>query len=444
MTTTLALPPLEGGVTLRALGVDNLGALRMDHPIELRKLMLLVGRNGVGKSRFSRVFALLRQSVGSRKREPLMWWQRDDVDFGSFDQALRRGAEQMSFTFGFQDANSGEWTAKSVLTRGPDGSRVGRVVIEDRGHRLSLSFDEQGQLEAARGWVDGDEVKGLDQAPFTEVHAEAGELFAIPKDTSKTTLRRSIRQVGSERESERDPLTALFRIQSFSRLHEAALAVDELARRTAYLGPFRAAPERAYRPQGVAVDQLDPRGGNLAMFLAALSAEEREDLNADLRAKFGFGVSVESAGGYYSLQIELQDHKHNLMDVGYGYSQMLPVAVQLWASSRMLSTQRGHTNHAVLVVEEPEIHLHPHQQVRMARALGAFAAADHGPIQIIETHSDHLVGEIGMLIARGRLPRERVGVLCFEPHDEAGTTVRMATFDGDGVLQNWPVGFLSP
>lgn len=443
MTTNLALPPLERGVTLTAIGVDNLGALRMEQPVDLRRLMLLVGRNSVGKSRFSRVFALLRQSVGIRKREPLMWWRRDDVDFGSFDQALRRGATQMSFTFGFAHTNGAEWTAKSVLARGPEGSRVCRVVIENYDRRLSLSFDEQGQLKAVRGWVHGKEVERLHQAPLSGVHAEAGELFAMPQDRGETALSRFIldlKEVGPER----DPFTDLFRIWGLDSLRGAAASVDELARRTAYLGPFRAAPERAYRPQSVAVDQLDPRGGNLAMFLAALSAEEREDLNTELRTKFGFGVNIESAGGYYSLQIELHNHKHNLMDVGYGYSQMLPVAVQLWASSRVLSTQREPVPHAVLVVEEPEIHLHPYQQVRMARALGAFAAADHGPIQIIETHSDHLVGEIGMLVARGRLPRDRVGVLCFEPHDEAGTTVRMATFNSDGVLQNWPVGFLSP
>jgi predicted ATPase len=82
--------------------------------------------------------------------------------------------------------------------------------------------------------------------------------------------------------------------------------------------------------------------------------------------------------------------------------------------------------------------------VLLARAIGEYAADEHGPMQIIETHSDHLIGEIGMMIARGRLSPERVGVVCFEPHPQGGTRVFNAHFNENGVLHDWPVGFLSP
>jgi hypothetical protein len=49
-----------------------------------------------------------------------------------------------------------------------------------------------------------------------------------------------------------------------------------------------------------------------------------------------------------------------------------------------------------------------------------------------------------MLIARGKLAPERVGVLCMEAHSDGGTRVRTANFDADGVLHNWPAGFMAP
>jgi hypothetical protein len=442
MTVSSALPPLADGVTLCELGVDNLRALRMEQPVELRRLTLLAGRNGIGKSTFARFLPLLRQSAGGRKREPLLWWERDEVDFGTFDEALRRSAEEMTFTFRFADANGTRWSAKSVLGPGTDGSRVQRVEVEERSRRLALSFGNEGRLETAEGQINGESFEANDRDLEGVLRAEPDELFAVPNDEEMNLLHRFIDQWGDL--DSRRPHVDLTLAWAIQRLHQTEALIDEIGKRTAYVGPFRAAPERAYRPQGVALEQLDPRGANLAMFLAALNQDERYSLNAELRAKLGFAVSIESRGGYYAVNIDLEDGRFNLMDVGYGYSQILPVAVQLWASRRTLSTSRAPASHTTVVIEQPEIHLHPHQQVLLGRALGAFAADDHGPVHIIETHSEHLIGEIGRMIARGQLAPERVGVLCFDPHPEGGTKVFLATFNEHGVLYNWPVGFLSP
>jgi AAA ATPase domain len=439
MTVSSGLPPLADGVTLCELGVDNLRALRMETPVELRRLTLLAGRNGIGKSTFARVFPLLRQSAGRRKREPILWWERDEIDFGGFDEALRRSAERIRFTFGFADANGTRWRATSEL--GP-GSEVSRVDLEDEGRRVSFLFDHDGKLEKAQGMVSGRTFEADDRDLGGVLRAKPDELFMVPNDEEETALRRFLAQRRGVASSRPDVDVTL--VWALDGMQRAADLIHEISTRTAYLGPFRAAPERTYRPQSVAVEQLDPRGANLAMFLAALSAEERDDLNDDLRQKLGFAVSIEAAGGHYSIHVELKDGRYNLVDVGYGYSQILPVAVQLWASRRTLSTSREPALHAVVVIEQPELHLHPHQQALLGRALASFAADEQGPMQIIETHSDHLIGEVGRMIARGRLAPERVGVLCFEPHPEGGTKVSPATFNEHGVLHDWPVGFLSP
>lgn len=496
MTVSSGLPPLADGVTLCELGVDNLRSLRMEQPVELRRLTLLAGRNGIGKSTFARVFPLLRQSAGRRKREPILWWVRDEVDFGGFDVAVRRGSEDMVFSLGFHDLDGTRWTARSSLVRDNGWSRTRRVSVEQGDRCLSLCFNDDGRLQSIEGRAAGDAFAAKDKEAIDwllpELQAAPAWLFAIPDpqeiisplnriiDTAYPGLATNAKLgiqismsgtldrifpwtnaeellVGNQGERREilerifeDPQTsqrlrrANFCYWALQRLLQADELAEELGNRTAYLGPFRAAPERTYAPQGVAVDRLDARGANLAMFLVALSAEEREDLNAELRTRLDFTVGVEANGGHYSIHVDLKDGRFNLMDVGYGYSQVLPVVVQLWASRRTLSTRRDPSPDAVVVIEQPELHLHPHQQALLGRALGSFAADEHGPMHIIETHSDHLISEIGMMVALGQLSPERVGVLCFEPHPEGGTRVFNAHFNEDGVLHDWPVGFLSP
>ncbi|MBK9369640.1 MAG: AAA family ATPase [Deltaproteobacteria bacterium] len=99
---------------------------------------------------------------------------------------------------------------------------------------------------------------------------------------------------------------------------------------------------------------------------------------------------------------------------------------------------------SAFVVEQPELHLHPHHQVLLARAFAGAAMEERGPMLIVETHSDHLIGEIGRMVSRDELSPERVQILCVDAHPDGGAKIEQATFDEDGYLNNWPVGFLSP
>ena len=84
--------------------------------IELKPITLLVGRNSSGKSSFLRALPLLKQSVTTRTRSPILWWG-DFVDFGSFDGAVYRNEPQreISFHFGFDQiaVPLGRYTAQS-------------------------------------------------------------------------------------------------------------------------------------------------------------------------------------------------------------------------------------------------------------------------------------------------------------------------------------------
>jgi hypothetical protein len=487
------LPKLADGAVLTHIGADNLRALRMPEPVELRRLTFIVGRNGIGKSTFARLFPLLRQSAESKTREPLLWWDRDQVDMGSFSEAIRSGeggkAEEMVFSFRYSHGvikfpraapSQNDLLVRSALCKGEEGSRVKWTRI-GRGEDLChFEFDQNGQVVGLKGRMLGEDFsmnKARTQEMFGEIFGERESLFGFSDSFTQPTglLRLTeslfhgntdpwsrsavirkldwvakegvISELKSLEDSPGDVARirlARFMLWGADELVYLGRIVRSLAMSSAYLGPFRAVPDRGYRPRSVAVEQLGSTGGNLPEFLESLTAVELEHLNEFISGALAFRVFIQSNGASLNILVELQGRKYNLVDVGFGYSQVLPVMVQLWASAREMSNDRKRRKLSTLVIEQPELHLHPHQQVLVARALAASAVVERGPMLIIETHSDHMIGEIGRMVSRDELPRERVQVLCVDTHPEGGAKVVQATFDEEGYLNNWPVGFLSP
>jgi predicted ATPase len=130
----------------------------------------------------------------------------------------------------------------------------------------------------------------------------------------------------------------------------------------------------------------------------------------------------------------------------------LPIITQLWE----LSTRKNNsppsnssinkTTPLVIAIEQPELHLHPAIQAKLAKAFIAcidLARKNNRELQlIIETHSETIVNYFGRAISRKQLKPNDVSVIIFEK--KAGnntTTVQNSSYDEDGFLTNWPYGF---
>nr|WP_228454308.1 DUF3696 domain-containing protein [Streptomyces alkaliphilus] len=114
--------------------------------------------------------------------------------------------------------------------------------------------------------------------------------------------------------------------------------------------------------------------------------------------------------------------------VGFGLTYALPVVVAC------LTARPG----SLVLLENPEAHLHPRGQTGMA--LLAAAAASTGAQIVMETHSDHVLNGLRLAVKRGRLTPDRAVVHYFRT--ERGTTeVITPTVDREGRLDRWPRGF---
>ena len=91
-----------------------------------------------------------------------------------------------------------------------------------------------------------------------------------------------------------------------------------------------------------------------------------------------------------------------------------------------------------LYIDKPETQLHPRAQTELA---DLFVAATKQSF-IIETHSEPLISRLGEMISEGRLDRDEVEVYLLHWH-ESNSQLRRTTFDAEGMLSEWPPGFLS-
>lgn len=187
------------------------------------------------------------------------------------------------------------------------------------------------------------------------------------------------------------------------------------ARSVVALSPVRTKPKRTY---DLISDEFTPEGDHIPVLLARILQGEDASLRARLLqalSQFGLestlfkGINVKSLGKRpsdpFQILVSLAGPAANLLDVGYGVSQALPVIVQAVVAQQ--------SNQVQMLLQQPEVHLHPRGQA----ALGTFFAqlvANKQMGFVVETHSDYLVDRVRREIAQRTVSHRDVLILFFE------------------------------
>ena len=120
---------------------------------------------------------------------------------------------------------------------------------------------------------------------------------------------------------------------------------------------------------------------------------------------------------------------HRPVHVGFGLTQVLPIVVAA------ISANEQNT----LLIENPEVHLHPAGQALMGTFLAEVAAS--GTQVIVETHSDHVLNGIRRAVKGAVLSHKQVLIHFFRPRNEILDQVASPTLDAAGNIDVWPEGF---
>lgn len=218
-----------------------------------------------------------------------------------------------------------------------------------------------------------------------------------------------------------------------------------------YSKPLRANADRYYRSRFLSSNEVNSDGSNLVDFYICLGENRQKELNNWMQENFDFFYTIESSQGHKSIFIhekidEERSIQHNITDMGFGFSQILPIATQLWSlQSGNRKIIDGLVNY-IYAIEQPELHLHPAMQCKLVNALAKIpkvAAKNEIKISfIVETHSETMVNQLGRLIDRGDLSCKDVSVLIFSKDDPNGfTKIQQSKFNSYGELTEWPIGF---
>ena len=204
------------------------------------------------------------------------------------------------------------------------------------------------------------------------------------------------------------------------------------------IAPLRSKPKRTYDPVREAAS---PDGEHIPMLMMRLDRTEKGGWSSLHDSLTAFGhesglfsdIKVRGHGRQMSdpfqLQVKVRSGAYaNIMDVGYGVSQSLPILVDVRRASRR-----------TFLLQQPEVHLHPRAQASLAVLFTESWRRNENRF-LIETHSDYIVDRIRILVRKGDLKADDVSILYFESK-RSSVVIHNIGLDADGNLRNVPDGY---
>jgi predicted ATPase len=215
--------------------------------------------------------------------------------------------------------------------------------------------------------------------------------------------------------------------------------MEEREPRPYAFAPIRTHPKRTYDPLA---DVPKPEGSHVPMILAKTSLSDPDAWSQLRQALDSFGkqsglftdVGIQRMGSKdsapFQINVKISGPAFNLVDVGYGVSQVLPIVVD------SLQRRKG----SIFLLQQPEVHLHPKAQAELGSFL-AVLAKTQDKCFLIETHSDYLVDRVRTEVRNHKyLSAEDVLILYFE-RENGGVNIHPLELDHFGNIVNAPPGY---
>lgn len=413
------------GIT--SIMVSGYKSIAEPREIQIRRLTLLCGANSSGKSSILQPLLLLKQTLDATYDPGALRISGPNVVFTKTDQFLSRMSGQ------------------------PATNQFSIRVGYDRKHDVKITFKKDpGEKIAIKEltYLD-DEGKKTIRPGMTHKHIE--KLFGkdlkdvrriVQKDNKSTKISLKITRsacflgVGITTSTKKDEFSPDFYMSPVGALVHYIPGII-------HVPGLRGNPERTYRTTAVP-DQFpglfsdyvasiihtwendnDDRLKKLGEYLKKLNLTWRVDAKAvdDTRVEVRVGRMPKGKPGGAQDMV-------SIADVGFDVSQILPVLVAL------LTAKPGR----LLYIEQPELHLHPLAQVKIAELL--VEAANRGVRLVVETHSSIILLTIQSLVVEGAIEPKRVALHWFQRRASDGVTdITSTQIDKEGAFGDWPVDF---
>ena len=424
----MSIKPTQSRLVIEQVALSNFRCFCGEHTAKLAPLTLVVGENSTGKTSF---LALIRAlwSVAYEMKAPD--FKEEPYDLGSFSEIvhLRGGSaakiDQFETEFQVRDSESQITTFGAVFERMgtapfPAIRWISNENVSLHARQVNGTFELKAETADGFNWKNKTEIEFFREDLYQLF--PLSHLFLLTGDADNNT--------------ENFPVEV-------SRLLSVPGPLAGRKIRTFASAPVRTRPRRTYDPSRPG---LDPEGDYVPMYLADL-ARLHPDQWITLKKrleKFGSSadlfdeLKIKSLGPHERQPFQIEVRKRgkrlagpwrNLIDAGYGVSQILPILTELMRRDAP----------SVALLQQPEVHLHPSAQAALGSLLCNLATECQ---VIVETHSDYLIDRIRMDIRDKSSPLtpDDVTILYFE-RQEIDVHIHSISIDQLGNIRGAPPGY---
>lgn len=439
---------------LKSLCIQNFKCWQNTGEINMAPLTLFFGTNSSGKSSIGQFLMMLKQTTESADRNTVfsLGDRNSVVNLGSFPGMIFHHDLKRKIQFGYkwilpagekleitdpgrkEEEYSGTqmWFLASIAA---GGKNPATPMLEWFKYALGDHASESMSIIMARKYTQK-----------VEYVVEAKPYHLVRKPGRAWSPGAPVKFYGFPDEVVAYHQNADF-VQEFNLRHE------QLFRTISYLGPLRTKTERIYSWPGGEPGDVGSDGRNT---IPAILAAQNRMLNlGNRKARKPFlkiiAEKLKEMGLIENFEVNrLSELRHeyevkvrtkgsrdavDLPDVGFGVSQVLPVLVQCFYAPP----------ESIIIMEQPEIHLHPSAQSALADVMiDAIHSREDGRdrnIQlIVETHSEHFLRRLQRRIAEGAIEKDKVS--CYYA-DTTQASAKLENLDVDqfGNIKNWPENF---
>ena len=220
-----------------------------------------------------------------------------------------------------------------------------------------------------------------------------------------------------------------------------------------YIGPFRIQPDRLYRDPEYKSSYVGVHGEHVANILIddfhnGNNSRELIDKVSDImHGLLGVRLDIINVGDdlYKFVIVDDNGIESNLIDTGYGISQVLPIITQIIKSGFTdVEDNENGCDDRIVCIEQPELHLHPAAQAKLASLFETATLNNPRLRLLIETHSEHLLRKLQVFIAdpNSNLTKDMVAVYYVDKDKDGVSYIREMKICEDGRFEKeWPSGF---
>lgn len=417
--------------------------------VRLAPLTGLFGTNSSGKTSLLQLLLLLRQTADSPDRNQVLHLgdDRSTLDLGTYPDIVFKHDTSRDLQWAL------DWDLPEALAiQDPETETRTLFSSEHLSYGATVAWQGNGDADAGRPIVRRMEYRfGEDLFAMELKPASPGQYELTHKGSDFHFVRSQGRvwPLPPPAKCYGFPDQVRGRYQNAAFLSDFELAFENLMQNLFYLGPLRDYPKRQYSWAGDRPRDMGRRGEKVVdALLAADDAGERVSRG---RGKQRLSLAEQVAKWLKELQlIDSFDVKRVargsklyqvwvrqtvgspevlITDVGFGVSQILPVITLCYYAPPG----------ATLILEQPEIHLHPSVQSGLADVF--LDAIKTRNIQIVvESHSEHLLRRLQRRVAEEQIEPDQAALHFCRVHDGVSRLVPLK-LDLFGTIQNWPDGF---